>query len=221
MVTVKHSKALVDLARLLGADVKRQLSKEAPANVAPADPAEPQRRTKQDPATRRVPPSSVDPGQLTAQLRQGGGPGHDLVPNQFSLGGSVGMAACGPAALVALESAKGKDMSLPAAVDAASQHGWNTSGGMNGFGNFVATAKAQGLDFKTGSLDDVRGQVDKGNPVVISTNQHYFVAQAFDPATGKYFFGNSGTALRAGSSWLTLDQVAALGHGINGVGWAE
>jgi spore coat assembly protein SafA len=203
--------------------------------AADAPAAEKETRQKQDPAARRLPQGGVDPQRLQQMIpergspapaattgnAQAGGPGNDLVPNQFALGGDVGASACGPAALVALEKAKGKDIGLSSAVDVARNFGWNTAGGMNGFGNFARMANDQGLNFQTGSTGDVKGQVEKGNPVVISTAKHYFVAQAYDAASGKFFFGNSGTALRAGSQWLTLDQVASLGGGINGVGWSN
>jgi spore coat assembly protein SafA len=184
--------------------------------------AAPEKRTKQDTTKRKMPQPAVDPAKIQAGVKDKGGPGNDLVPNQFSLPPPDGGSACGPAALVALEKAKGKDLSLPAARDAARNQGlWDAGAGMHGFGAFETLAKSQGLNFHTGSEADIKAQVEKGNPVVISTAQHYFVAQAYDPNTGKFFFGNSGTALKAGSQWLSLDQVASLGRGVNGVGWAD
>lgn len=201
-----------------------------PKKPAAEETAQRETRQKQDPSTRRLPQGGVPAARLQAMVperqaqasgvAQPGGPGRDLVPNQFSLGGDVGASACGPAALVALQKAKGKELGLSSAVDVARRFGWNTAGGMNGFGNFQRMAQAEGLNFQTGSAGDVRAQVERANPVVISTTKHYFVAQAYDPSTNKYFFGNSGTALKTGSQWLTLDQVAAIGGGINGVGWA-
>jgi spore coat assembly protein SafA len=195
-----------------------------PGQAPSAAETAPEKRAKQDTSKRKVPPpaAGVDPAKIQAAVKDKGGPGNDLVPNQFSLPPPDGGSACGPAALVAIAKAKGKDISLPAARDAALNQGlWDAGAGMHGFGAFETLAKNEGLSFQSGSQSDIQAQVEKGNPVVISTAQHYFVAQAYDPSTGKFFFGNSGTALKAGSQWLSLDQVASLGRGINGVGWAD
>lgn len=57
---------------------------------------------------------------------------------------------------------------------------------------------------------EVQRDVVSGNPVIIDTPKHYFVATAFDPQTGKFNFQASGTALKAGREWMTPAEVNAL-----------
>ncbi len=58
----------------------------------------------------------------------------------------------------------------------------------------------------------VQADVQSGNPVTIDTAKHYFVATAYDPASGKYNFEKSGTVMGnyGGREWMTPDEVAKI-----------
>ena len=58
--------------------------------------------------------------------------------------------------------------------------------------------------------DVIAKDIALGNPVILDTPAHYFVADAFDPTTGRFHVGNSGTAFKAGSAWLSLNEMQRL-----------
>lgn len=151
-----------------------------------------------------------------------------LVPAQYGPGQQLtaaeANAACGPAAAVAFARAYGRNPTMREAVDLAGQMGWTTNGGMNG----VANEKS--LMDKLNIPNHLEGQADwskiaqdatNGNPVAISTPQHYFVVDGF--AAGKYHVGNSGTAVQSlgGGEWMTPQQIEKVGRGVNGVIYAD
>jgi hypothetical protein len=151
----------------------------------------------------------------------------NLVPNQFggpSLTTDEAYAACGPAAAIAFARANGRNPTLREAVDLAKQVGWTTAGGMNGIANEKALLDKMGiaatLDLNP-SWDKIAADASSGNPVAISTPKHYFVADGYDPQTGKYHVGASGTAFKAGAEWMTAEQIANLGGGVNGALFAD
>jgi hypothetical protein len=43
-------------------------------------------------------------------------------------------------------------------------------------------------------------EAQSGNPVTISTQGHYFFADGYDPTSGAFHVGRSGTDLKGGSS---------------------
>ena len=63
--------------------------------------------------------------------------------------------------------------------------------------------------------DRVIGDVQAGMPVIVVTVNHYFVAERYDPATGKLDFGNSATVLAGarGQRWFAPDEVGWIGYG--------
>jgi hypothetical protein len=147
----------------------------------------------------------------------------DLVPNQFgdrALTAAEASAACGPAAAVAFARAMGRNPTLREALDLARQSGWTAAGGMNGVANQQRLLNSMGIPNRLETrLDEGRIQQDiqGGNPVTISTPNHYFVADAYNPQTGQYHVGNSGTVYRQGAAWMTMAQIRQLGNGVNGV----
>ncbi len=149
-------------------------------------------------------------------------PSGPLVPNQFgdpSLSASEALAACGPAAAVAFARANGRNPSLREALDLAKSVGWTAGGGMNGVGNQKALLDKMGIASEldtSGNWDRVEQTARNNQAVAISTPNHYFVADGFDPSTGKYHVGASGTVFRTGAEWMTKDQITALGGGMNG-----
>lgn len=148
-------------------------------------------------------------------------PRRNLTPNQFgdpSLSTDEAYAACGPAAAVAFALATGRNPTLREAQDLAKEVGWTADGGMNGVANQVRLLEKMGVDARLGNADasSIRQSVVSGQPVIVSTPKHYFVLDDYDPQSGQFYVGASGTALKAGREWLTLEEIAQLGSGING-----
>src|SRR3990167_7251641 len=55
-----------------------------------------------------------------------------------------------------------------------------------------------------------------GNPVIISTPQHYYFADAYDTRTGRLHVGVSGTNRKGGAEWMSVHEIKNLDGGING-----
>src|SRR4030095_11852621 len=120
------------------------------------------------------------------------------------------MAVCGPAAALAFAKRTGRTPTPEEAIGLAQQVGWTPEHGMAG----PASQKAlldkmgipsrleQGVDWAKGRAD-----VEGGNPGTISTPGHYFVAEAYDPATDKFDFGTSATDLKGGQRWMTPEEM--------------
>ncbi|MCR4375908.1 MAG: hypothetical protein NUW22_13775 [Acidobacteria bacterium] len=146
----------------------------------------------------------------------------DLVPNQFgdpSLSTDEAYAACGPAAAVAFARSNGRNPTLREALDLAKSVGWSAGGGMNGLGNQAALLQKMGIPAEmdqSGDWGKIEASARRGDPVTISTPVHYFVADAYDPRTGQYHVGASGTAFRSGKPWMTQQEITAIGGGLNG-----
>lgn len=144
-----------------------------------------------------------------------------LVPNQFdpSLSPQEAYAACGPAAAVAFARASGQNLSLREVVDLAKTVGWTPAGGMNGVANQKRLLEKIGVPVRLDSSGDWNGVVEMlsaGQPVTISTPGHYFVADAYDPKTGRFHVGASGTSYRNGKEWMTRQDMESLAGRING-----
>lgn len=163
------------------------------------------------------PPPGPIAGTGQALAREKG----ELTPNQFTAGRALSSeeayAACGPAAAVAFARANGRNPTLDEAVQLARSVGWSPGRGMAGPQSQVALLGKMGVAAKTGAPDEakVRADVERGNPVIIDTPGHYFVAERYDAQSGKFDFGNSATALRAsgGKRWFSLAEIGSLGMG--------
>jgi hypothetical protein len=145
-----------------------------------------------------------------------------LVPSQFgdpSLSAEEAAAACGPAAAVAFARANGRNPTLREALDVAKQVGWTAQGGMNGVANQKRLLDTLGIPATLDTSRDwskITQAVQGGAPVTISTPVHYFVADGYDPQSGRFHVGASGTAFKNGSDWLSADEIQSLGGGMNG-----
>lgn len=129
------------------------------------------------------------------------------------------LAACGPAAAVRLLSIYGQDIPLKAALDAAKQVGWTNAGGMNGIGNEKRLLDQLGVPATVDtapSLSKIISDAQSGNPVTVSTPNHYFTISGYNADTGLFHVGQSGTVFRGGSADMTWDQIKRLGGGVNG-----
>lgn len=150
--------------------------------------------------------------------------GKELVPQQFGSGltGIQESSGCGPLAAIGVARAFGKDPDIQQTFNLASQTGWG-SAGMGGPANYQRLLEKMGIPAQLDSsvnAQKIKDSIAAGKPVTLSTAQHYFLASDYDPQTGKFFVGNSGTAMKAGNKWMSLDEIAALGNGINGVIYA-
>lgn len=164
-------------------------------------------------------PAAVTPPTVPA--------GQDLTPDQFGdrqLSLQEAASACGPAAAVAFARYYGRTPTLREATDLGLRNGWwDAQNGMHGPQAQVQLLQSYGLPATFAPLPDwrqIEGRARAGVPTIISTPNHYFVVSAYDPNTGRYFAGNSGTAMRGGGAWLTADDITRLGGQINGVIYA-
>lgn len=129
------------------------------------------------------------------------------------------LAACGPAAAVRLASVFGNNIPLKAALDAAKQVGWTSGGGMNGISNEKRLLDKLGIPAVLDTAPDMARMIadaSSGNPVTISTPNHYFTLMDYDASSGKFKVGASGTVYKAGGEWLSYDQIRRIGGGVNG-----
>ncbi|HEX2987498.1 MAG TPA: C39 family peptidase [Chloroflexota bacterium] len=169
--------------------------------------ADPLRSSREPKGARRV--------QAIAGVAEG------LMPSQFdaSISSTEANAACGPAAAVAFARASGKNVSLRQAVDLARTVGWTVSGGMNGVVNQKRLLDKMGIPAlldTSGDWSKVARTVSAGSPVTISTPGHYFVADDYDPKTGRFHVGASGTAYQGGKEWMTRQEMEGAAGRING-----
>lgn len=162
-----------------------------------------------------APPPPTAPGTAPVAMPSG-----DLTPNQFGggLSDAEAYAACGPAAAIAFARREGRNPTMQEAVGLARQVGWTPENGMAGPSSQVELLQRMGIASKLEQGVDwskVAADVQAGNPVTISTPGHYFVAERYDPNSGKFDFGNSAVALKAsgGQRWFSPDEIARLGMG--------
>ena len=192
-----------------------------PASPAPAMELPPETKRSGTPlpqmiANRRA----VGAAQTDAPARRETEPGGDLTPDQAALADPDKWSLCGPVAAMAFARAHGRAPTIAEAKALARDVGWRPEAGMAGPASQVALLKAMGVasTLADAGAERVARDVQSGNPVIISTPQHYFVAEKYDPETGRFYFGKSGTVLSrtGGKAWMTLDEVRSVGRGIQG-----
>jgi hypothetical protein len=93
--------------------------------------------------------------------------------------------------------------------------GWTQEQGMAGPQSQVKLLQQMGVNATlTQGVDwgRVASETQAGRPVIIDTPQHYWVAEGYDPASGRFNFGNSARVLKAtgGRTWLTAQEMAAI-----------
>lgn len=150
--------------------------------------------------------------------------GNNLTLPQFGgvlasmgLSADVIAAACGPIAVQGIAAGFGQALDIKTIIASARAQGlWSTSSGMFGPGATQQLLKTFGFGSSMVSAGQAAAAAASGIPVAISTPLHYFLAQDYDPASGKWNVGNTGLALRGGSSWMTLGQIQALAGGVQG-----
>ena len=121
-------------------------------------------------------------------------------------------AACGPAAAVRFASAYGRNPTLREATDMAREVGWTSGAGMAGISSEQKLMDKMGIPTKLvagAQWDKFATEAQSGNPVTISTQGHYYFADGYDPTSGAFHVGRSGTDLKGGSEWMTPSQMEA------------
>jgi hypothetical protein len=58
----------------------------------------------------------------------------------------------------------------------------------------------------------IRESLDRGKPVIISTNRHYFLAEGYNN-NGQLFVGYTGEVMRGGAAQMSLSEISRLGSG--------
>jgi hypothetical protein len=125
--------------------------------------------------------------------------------------------SCGPAAAVRFAQAYGRNPTLREAVDMAKSVGWSAQSGMAGISSEQQLLSKMGIPTKlTNDMSAMAKEAQTGNPVTISTPGHYFYADGYDPGTGAFHVGRSGTDLKGGSEWMTPAQMESVMGKIQG-----
>src|SRR5579859_2137763 len=139
-------------------------------------------------------------------------------PSQFGLGlsDSEAYAACGPAAAMAFARATGQNPTADQAMALAKSVGWSAAQGMAGPSSEIDLLTKMGVPSHLEAGADpnkIAQDVQNGNPVMISTPGHYFVVDGVrqnQDGTQSFHTGTSGTDLKAGSDWMSLEQMQAV-----------
>src|SRR5579885_3539138 len=90
---------------------------------------------------------------------------------------------------------------------------------MNGIGNEKRLLDAMHINAQLETpLNWRHVQLDatRGAPVIVSTPNHYWVIDDYDPATGEYHVGQSGLVYAGGAEWMTAARIQELGGGASG-----
>ena len=177
-------------------------------NPRPAPAQTPQAAAGETPGSGRPAPmpGSYTPNQINAAKDEG-------------LDYETALAVCGPAAAIAFARKTGRNPTMQEALGLAKQVGWTVGAGMAGPGSEQKLLANMGiaarLENGTPNWQAVAADVQRGNPVIISTPGHYFVAEQYDPQTGKFNFGQSAAILRkaGGQTWFTPKEIESLGMG--------
>ena len=153
-------------------------------------------------------------------------PGRVVVPNQFAsnLSTQEAYAACGPVAAVAVARWLGRNPTVAEALAFAKRTGWTVQGGMNGIANEKRLLETMHVNARlepTVNWRLVQSEAVHGNPVIVSTPNHYWVIDDYDPRSQRYHVGQSGLAYRGGAEWMSAADIQSFGGGLNGALYVE
>jgi len=132
---------------------------------------------------------------------------------------SEAYAACGPAAAVRFAQRLGRNPTLREALDLAKDVGWTQQQGMAGISSQQRLMDKLGVATKLvpgAAWDQFAREAQSGNPVTISTSAHYFYADGYDPGSGAFHVGRSGTDLRGGKEWMTRAEIESAAQRLGG-----
>jgi tape measure domain-containing protein len=121
-------------------------------------------------------------------------------------------AACGPIAAAGIGRAFGLATDPSRMLSNASQYGWSKKG-MGGTAAFQKMLEGE-LGIKTTSATSAQAiaELQAGGIAAVSTAEHYFLAQGYNPATGEVDVGNTGASIW-GKRWMTPTEIEQRGGG--------
>lgn len=129
-------------------------------------------------------------------------------------------ATCGPEVAAAFSRFYGNNLDPDYVLQVARQFGlWSVQTGMRGPQAQAELLKRLGIPVQYSpevNFATIQQRLASGGVAALSTPQHYFFLQGYDPRTGLYDTGNSGTAYRGGNRYMTADQIRARGGGFSG-----
>lgn len=212
---VQQAGGVPDYAETKGyiASIQGRSSRNAgvPSPPAPAPVAAPSAASSQQAPNPAGAPTSYAPGSYTPnQINAATGEGLDY---------ETALAVCGPAAAIAFARRNGRNPTMQEAVGLAREVGWTAAQGMAGPASQRQLLERLGVASRLvdGAPDwqSVAADVQRGNPVILSTPGHYFVAERFNPEDGTFDFGESANVLKAarGRRWFHPSELPSLGMG--------
>ncbi|HXI16874.1 MAG TPA: tape measure protein, partial [Chloroflexota bacterium] len=130
---------------------------------------------------------------------------------QFGFDEATIASACGPIAAAGMAKGLGLAVNDADVIRMAGKYGWQAGPGMGGVPNFQKLLGGLGVQSEVVDRATALAAMAKGEPIAMSTLQHYFVGQGVDPTKGIHV-GNSGTARAGGQEWMNLADIARLGR---------
>lgn len=146
-------------------------------------------------------------------------------PNQFSDPQNKALAVlsaiCGPEVALAFSRYYGNNISPDYVLKVARDYGlWSVNSGMHGPAAQQAMLRQLGIptDYSPEvNFAAIQERLASGGVAAISSPNHYFFVQGYDPNTRQYDTGESGRAYSAGGRYLTEAQIRQIGGGANGM----
>jgi tape measure domain-containing protein len=126
---------------------------------------------------------------------------------------------CGPIAAEGVARALGHAVDLKELARGAEAAGLgNFRGDVGTFGNAgeIGILKRAGVDAQTVSQAEAEALAAQGIPIIINTAKHFWAAQGYDPATGKFDVGATNVFKAGGGRNLSLSQISGLGGAVQG-----
>lgn len=138
-----------------------------------------------------------------------------ITPYQGDLPNADKWSMCGLVAAQGMARSLGNTMPMSEIKNIASSNGYYNNG-MKGPQSEVNLLNKMGIPahMESGNLDwnKVAKTVQAGRPVILDTEQHYFVIEGYDPSTGKFDLGNSARAMKAsnGNTKYTPQEIVSV-----------
>jgi len=140
----------------------------------------------------------------------------DLVASMQAAGFDPGMIAsiCGPIAAEGFAKAFGvvEKGGVGQVTRIAVKTGDYANGQMQGPSSERDLLKHMGVNTEPIKQSDALTRLQGGEPVIIDTPYHYFLAQGYDPVNKKLWVGPTGVAV-GGSDWMTIGEIESKGQG--------
>jgi hypothetical protein len=134
---------------------------------------------------------------------------------------SVLSAICGPEVALAFSRYYGKNISPDFVLKTARDYGlWSVNSGMHGPQAQQMLLKNLGIPTEYSpevNFAAIQEKLASGGVAALSSPNHYFFIQGYNPATGQYDTGESGRVYQSGGRYLTEQQMRQIGGGVNGM----